>query len=272
MGKKLQICFWLLVAIIVFVALGGIVYQLARAVNEDTVHPEVTFEIENLGTIKMELYPEYAPNTVKNIIRLVKNGFYTDKVVYGKDEICVYVGRSQDSNVPDVKASYMLPTIEKDSDADYNYSIAGEFLLNGFEKNLLNHEKGTVTLLRNDYGSGLTNESYNSGNTQMAIMMNSDSSKLNGAYAAFGKITEGLELIEKLYNEGEILTKEEGKNAETGESEQAQDEAIDRFKTFPIIKSATVDTKGIDFGDPEIQEIFDYGEYMYQMMQQYYGQ
>ncbi len=266
MGKKLQICFWLIIAILIFVILGGVVYQLVRATTEDTVHPEVTFEIENLGTIKMELYPEYAPNTVKNIIRLVENGFYNNKVVYGKDEICVYVGRESDANVPDVKASYMIDTIEKDSDSDFNYSIAGEFLLNKFDKNILNHEKGVVTLLRNDYGSGLTNESYNSGNTQIAIMMTKESSKLNGAYAAFGKVTEGLDLIEKLYNEGEILSKE------SEESDQVEDEAIQRFKIYPVIKSATVDTKGIEFGNPEIQEMFDYSEYMYQMMQQYYGQ
>ena len=266
MGKKIQICFWLLVAIVVVLAMGGVVYQFARAMNTEIVHPEVTFEIENLGTIKMELYPEYAPNTVRNIIRLVENGFYTDKVVYGKDEICVYVGREDDSVVPEVKASYMIDTIESGSDADYNYSIAGEFFLNGFDKNTLNHEKGTVTLLRNDYGTGLTEESYNSGNTQMAIMMNSDSAKLNGAYAAFGKIIDGLDLVEKLYNEGEILTKD------SDESDQVENEAIQRFKTYPVIKSATVDTKGIDFGNPEIQEAFDYSEYMYQMMEQYYGQ
>ena len=100
----------------------------------------------------------------------------------------------------------------------------------------------------------------------MAIMMNLEASKLNGAYAAFGKITEGLDLIEKLYNEGEILPKE------SEESEQSEEEAIQRFKSYPVIKSATVDTKGIDLGDPEIQEMFDYSEYMYQMMQKYYGQ
>ena len=266
MGKKLQICFWLVIAVVVFVALGGVVYQLARATNEGSVHPEVTFEIENVGTIKMELYPEYAPNTVKNIIRLVENGFYTNKVVYGKDEICLYVGRSEDANVPDIKASYMIDGIAADSEEDYNYSISGEFLANGFEQNTLNHEKGTVTLLRNDYGTGLTNESYNSGNTQIAVMMNDDSAKLNGSYAAFAKITEGLDLLEKVYNEGEILSKEDEA------SDQVQDEAIERFATYPVIKSATVDTKGIDFGDPVIQEIFDYSEYMYQIMQQYYGQ
>lgn len=266
MGKKLQIVLWLIVTILVVGMLGGIVYQLTRVVREENIHPEVTFEIENYGKVKMELYPEYAPNTVKNIIRLVENGFYTNKVLYGKDEICMYVGRSNDSNVPDVKASYMIDTIEADSDSDFNYSISGEFLANGFKKNTLNHEKGIVTLLRNDYGNGLTEESYNSGNTQMAIMISDEAAKLNGSYAAFAKVTEGLEIIEKIYNESEILSKDD----ET--SNQAEEEAIQRFATYPVIKSATVDTKGVEFGNPEIQEIFDYSEYMYQMMQQYYGQ
>lgn len=266
MGKKLQICFWLIIAVVVFVALGGLVYQLARATNEGPVHPEVTFEIENLGTIKMELYPEYAPNTVKNIIRLVENGHYSGKIIYGKDEICLYMGRTIDGVADLIPASEVITTIDKGSDADYNYSINGEFLANGFEQNILNHEKGTVTLIRNDYGTGLSEESYNSGNTQMAIMLNDDAAKLNGSYAAFAKITEGLELLEKLYNEGEILSKD------SEESDQLEDEPIERFATYPVIKSATVDTKGINFGDPVIQEAFDYSEYMYQMMQQYYGQ
>lgn len=266
MGKKLQVCLWLIVAVAVFVALGGVVYQLARATHEEPIHPEVTFEIENFGTIKMELFPEYAPNTVKNIIRLVEKGFYNEKVIYGKDEISLYMGRSSDSNAPDIKSSYIIDSIEADSENDYNYAIEGEFIANGFEQNTLNHEKGTVTLLRNNYGSALLEESYNSGNAQLAIMMNEEAAILNGSYAAFGKITEGFELLEKLYNEGEILSKE------SEDSDQLQDEAIERFATYPVIKSATVDTKGINYGNPVILEAFNYSDYMYQMMEQYYGQ
>ena len=73
MGKKIQICLWIIIALAAFLLLGGVVYNLARAVNEEPIHPEVTFEIENLGTVKMELYQEYAPNTVANFIKLVQD-------------------------------------------------------------------------------------------------------------------------------------------------------------------------------------------------------
>ncbi len=75
MGKKLQFVFWLIIAIVAFIFLGGVIYNFTRATFEKPVHPEVTFEIANLGNIKMELYPEYAPNTVANIIKLVEKGF-----------------------------------------------------------------------------------------------------------------------------------------------------------------------------------------------------
>ena len=56
----------------------------------------LTFEIENLGTIKMELYQEYAPNTVANIVKLVEHGYYNNKVIYGKNTLCLYFGMNSD--------------------------------------------------------------------------------------------------------------------------------------------------------------------------------
>lgn len=266
MGKKIQIGLWIVIAVAVFIAIGGLVYNLARATYESPVHPEVTFEFADLGTVKMELYPEYAPNTVKNIIKLVQMGYYDGRVMYGKDEICLYLGRNIYGDIDFVKASEIDPSLVTDPESDYEYAIKGEFLANGFEQNTLNHEKGVVTFLRNNYGSTVLEESYNSGDTQMAIMMNNQASSLNGSYAAFGRITEGMELLEKMYNEYEIAPKD----PET--SSQNQDEAIEKFATYPIISKATVDTHGIEYGNPEIIEAFDYDEYMYQMMSSYYGE
>lgn len=264
MGKKLQICVWTIIAVAVFILIGGCVYNLARATNETPIHPEVTFEVENVGTIKMELYPEYAPNTVKNIIKLVESGYYNNKVLYGKDELCLYMGRNAEGEAENPMASLIFDEIEAGTEADYEYSINGEFVANGFNQNTLNHKKGIVSLIRNNYGTGFYEQSYNSGNAQLGIMLSDDSSNLNGVYAAFARITEGLDLIEKIYNESEVVVEEV--------SEGEQESAIKAFATAPVIKNATVDTHGINYGNPEIEEAFDYEAYMYEMMSAYYGE
>ena len=202
MNKKLQFVLWILVAVVAVALIGIYGVGFVKSKVEGTIHPVVTFEIENHGTVKAELYPEYAPNTVATIVALVKNGFYENKVIYGKDNICLYVGRDTDGNVPLTKVSNLNPTIAAGSDADKNVTVPGEFASNGFEQNTLRHEKGILSLIRNDYTqsvSGLVNESYNSGVSQIGIMMGENTSSLNGVYAAFGKVTEGLDILEKIY-------------------------------------------------------------------------
>ena len=260
MGKKIQICLWIIIAIVVFVLLGGVVYNLVRAINEDTLHPEVTFEIENLGTVKMELYQEYAPNTVANIIKLVEKGYYTNKVLYGKDELVLYMGVTEDGKEEIPVASLVNPNITLDSEEDFEYSIPGEFSANNFKQNTLCHEKGVVTIVRQNYGmSSLIEQSYNSGVAKMGIIMHDTAASLNGKYAAFGKITEGFDLIEKIYNNDAIVEPEV--DEETGESVKT---TVDEFANKYVIKSATVDTHGIDMGIPEMVEYFNYEEYIYQ--------
>ena len=163
MGKKLQIVFWLVISIAAVILLGGVVYNLARATHEDPVHPEITFEIANLGTIKMELYQEYAPNTVANIIKLVEEGYYDNKVIFGKDSIFLHFGVNTEGNEEIPQASLVNPEITLDSEEDFLYTIPGEFSANGFYQNTLCNEKGVVTLLRESYGSALLEEGYNSG-------------------------------------------------------------------------------------------------------------
>ena len=267
MGKKVQICVWTIIAIVVVLLLGGCIYNFVRATKEEPIHPEVAFEIENLGTIKMELYPEYAPNTVKNIIKLVESGYYNNKVIYGKDEICLYVGRTAEGEAENPTASLIFDEIKAGTEQDFEYSIKGEFIANGFKQNTLSHEKGIVSLIRNNYGTGFYEQSYNSGNAQLAVMLSEDSANLNGVYAACGKITEGLELLEKIYNEAETVKPE----VVEGE-EKPTEEAIKQFVATQKITSATVNTYGIDYGNPEIEEAFNYEEYMYQMMNSYYGE
>jgi peptidyl-prolyl cis-trans isomerase B (cyclophilin B) len=270
MGKKIVFILWIIALIAVVLLLGGYVYNTVLKVNDNVSHPEVTFEIENYGTVKMELYPEYAPNTVANFIKLVENGYYNDKVVYGKDEMCMYLGRDSEGNAVNPTVSLISNDVEEDSDEDYEYTISGEFVSNGYNQNTLRHEKGIVTLIRNDYTqyvSSLYEQSYNSGNAQIGIIMSDDASVLNGSYAAFGKITEGLDIIEKIYNEAEIATEET--DDETSDEESSG--GISKFQTAPVITSATVDTHGVDYGMPEVEEAFDYSSYMYNLMTSYYN-
>lgn len=272
MNKKLQIILWAIIAGIVCALIGFYIYNTANRYIDGNIHPEVAFEIQDYGTVKMELYPEYAPNTVSNFIRLAQKGYYDNKVIYGKDEICLYAGRNQQGDTENPKTSFIFDGIEADTEDDYEYSIKGEFISNGFNDNTLRHEKGIVTLIRSDYTqyvNTLSEESYNSGNAQLGIMMGDEASNLNGSYAAFGKITEGLDIIENIYNTVEIAPAETQEGEETS-SEEAEG-GIQKFASFPIIKSVTVDTHGVDFGDPVVEKAFDYNSYMYNLMNSYYG-
>ena len=119
----------------------------------------------------------------------------------------MYAGRDTEGNAINPKISLIDDSIEAGTDADYEYTIPGEFVVNGYEQNTLRHEKGVISLIRNDYTqyvASLSKESYNSGNAQIGIMMSDSATTLNGVYAAFGKITEGMDVLEKIYNEVEI--------------------------------------------------------------------
>lgn len=282
MKNILKISLWVVLGILALVCSGWLIYSFAMSNKAEVVHPEVIFEIQDFGNVKMELYPEYAPNTVANIIKLVENGYYNNKVIYGKDDLCLYVGRTSEGEVENPKLSMIDSNVEADSDNDYEYSIKGEFVANKFNQNTLRHEKGVVTLIRQDYSqyfSNLADESYNSGNTNIAVIMGDNASNLNGVYAGFGRVLEGMDVLEKIYNEIEIkkeeATTEEGQEnteaTETVSEESEEAGGIKEFNVYPIIKSASVDTKGVDFGMPETEKAFDYNEYINNYFMQQYG-
>ena len=267
MIEKVKLVLWILIAVILIALIGLFGYQAYSAMTQEVVHPHVSFEIENQGTIKMELYPEYAPNTVANIIKLVEKGYYNNKVVYGKDDVCLYLGRNSEGLAENPKASLLDEAIEAESENDYEYTIPGEFIANGYERNTLNHEKGVVSLMRSDYTqyfSDLADESYNSGNAQIGVLMK-DERALNGLYTGFGKIIEGLDILEKIYNEQPIKVEEPAEG-----EEEHEHVGIEQFETKLVIKSATVDTFGNDYGMPIIQKAFDYDAYVNELLSQYY--
>ena len=260
MKEKLKLFVLIIITCVLFLGVGLAVYTIIKSQNDEINHPIATFEIQDYGTIKMELYPEYAPNTVTNFIALINAGYYNNKVISGKDDMCLYMARVADEEEKITpKISLIDSSIEADSDNDYEYGINGEFIANGFEKNTLRHEKGSISLNRSDYAMyGLYEEGYNSGNAQFSVMMN-DESNLNGLYCVFGKITEGIEVLENIYENAETVADEESNGG------------IKYFSNKPVVTSATVETNGVDYGMPETHETFDIQEYVNQLYSSYYS-
>ena len=177
--------------------------------NEQAItdNPIVTMEVENYGTIKIELYPEYAPNTVANFVSLIESGFYDGLTFHRLVPGFVLQGGDPDGN----------------GTGGPGYTIDGEFEANGYTKNTLLHDKGVISMARSS--------DYDSAGSQFFIVLD-DSAKrsLDGLYAGFGRVIEGMDIIE------EIAETEEVANDTTG----ALEENI-------TITSVTVDTFGYDY-------------------------
>ena len=155
--------------------------------------------------IKAELYPEVAPNTVNNFISLVKKGYY-DGLIFHR----VIRGFMIQGGCPQGTGM-----------GGPGYSIKGEFSQNGV-KNDLKHTEGVLSMARSMMP--------NSAGSQFFIM-HKDAPHLDGAYAAFGKVTEGMNIVDKIANE--------------------RTDYSDRPLKEQKIKSMTVDTFGVDYPEPE---------------------
>lgn len=146
--------------------------------HEETLNnPIVTMEIEDYGTIKIELYPNIAYNTVANFVNLIEDNFYDDNLIHRVQQNFVLQGGDPTGS----------------GSGGPGYTIKGEFALNG-HKNDLSHEKGVISMARA--------QDYDSAGSQFFIVLD-DSAKfsLDGKYAAFGKVIEGLEILDKINNE-----------------------------------------------------------------------
>jgi len=168
-------------------------------------NPIITIEMENSKVIKAELYPEIAPNTVNNFISLVKSGFY-DGLIFHR----VIPGFMIQGGCP-IGEGYGNP----------GYSIRGEFKANRFENNL-QHSAGVLSMAR----SG----DPNSAGSQFFIM-HEVSPHLDGQYAAFGKVTEGLDVVDEIAN--------------------TPRNRADKPDTPQKMKHVTVETFGVDYPEPE---------------------
>ena len=138
------------------------------------------------------------------------------------------------------------------------YNIPGEFIANGYEENNIKHEKGVISMARSDYSSwGYLTEGYNSAGCQFFIM-SEDSNQLDGLYSAFGKVTEGLDVIDEIANvEVYYRDTEVDEDYEIPEDEDGNQIASDTPKEQPVIKSITVETYGVDYGAPTNLKAFD---------------
>ena len=135
-------------------------------------NPVVTIEMENGKTIKAELYPEIAPNTVNNFISLVKKGFY-DGLIFHR-VISGFMIQGGDPKGIGIGGP--------------GYSIRGEFAANGFA-NSLKHDRGVLSMAR-----AMAPDSAGS----QFFIMHQNAPHLDGQYAAFGKVTEGLEVVDEI--------------------------------------------------------------------------
>lgn len=244
-NKKLALAIIFLIFVLI---LGGfLAYGYYQKATYKIQRPIVSMEIEGYGTIKMELYPDMAPNTVKNFIKLINEGYYNGLTFHRVEESLIQGGD---------KAG--------DGTGETELSINGEFSENGYKDNTLTFERGTVGLARLDYtyysslDASLTEEGYNSGYAQFFIMAQ-DEESLNGYYTAFGKVIEGMDIVDKITKlETEVETDEE-----TGEKTTTT-KPVDP----PVISNMTVETFGVDYGEPETHQTFDVNSFL---MQKLYG-
>ncbi len=168
-------------------------------------NPIVTFEMENGGKMVAELYPEIAPNTVNNFISLINKGYYNGLCFHR-----IIKGFMIQGGCPDGTGM-----------GGPGYTIPGEFAMNGFA-NDLKHTTGVLSMARAQHPDSAGSQFF---------IMDEAAPHLDGAYAAFGKLTEGVETLKEL-------------------SSTATD-FRDRPLEAQIMKSVTVDTFGVEYAEPE---------------------
>ncbi|MCI9541304.1 MAG: peptidylprolyl isomerase [Lachnospiraceae bacterium] len=169
-------------------------------------NPIVTIEMENGDKITAELYPEVAPNTVNNFISLINKGFYNGIIFHR-----VISGFMIQGGCPD-GTGYGGP----------GYEIKGEFTKNGFQNNL-KHTEGVLSMARTAIPDSAGSQFF---------IIHKDSLFLDGEYAAFGKVIEGMDVVDRI---AEVPTNSADKPLEDQQ-----------------IKKVTVDTFGVEYPEPEI--------------------
>ena len=172
--------------IILFVSL-----ILLTGCGENTQNPIVTMEIEDYGTITIELYPNMAPNTVANFVNLIEEGFY-DGLTFHRS-VPGFVLQGGDPN--------------GDGTGGPGYTIKGEFSSNGYTKNTLSHTRGVISMAR-------SRDNDSAGSQFFIVLDDSATYSLDGLYAGFGRVTEGMDIIDEIVANEEIADDTTGALAE----------------------------------------------------------
>lgn len=169
-------------------------------------NPIVTIEMEDGGVIKAELYPDVAPNTVNNFVSLVQKGFY-DGVIFHR-VIPGFMIQGGDPNGVGIGGP--------------GYSIKGEFSANGFQ-NDLKHTRGVLSMARTMIPDSAGSQFF---------IMHQDAPHLDRQYAAFGKVIEGIEVVDKI-------------------ARAPRNMMNDKPKADQRMKTVTVETFGVEYPEPE---------------------
>ena len=169
-------------------------------------NPIITITMEDGGVMKAELYPEYAPNTVSNFLSLAASGFYNGLIFHR------------------VIPGFMIQGGDPEGSGmgGPGYSIKGEFRRNGFKANTLKHTAGVLSMARA--------MNPNSAGSQFFIM-HKNAPHLDGDYAAFGKVIEGMDVVDRIAS--------------------VQTDYSDRPMEDQVIRSMTVETFGENYPEPE---------------------
>ena len=169
-------------------------------------NPIVTITMKDGGVMKAELYPEIAPNTVNNFISLIQKGFYNGLIFHRVIEGFMLQGG-------DPEGTGM---------GGPGYEIPGEFSSNGFENNL-KHEPGVLSMARSMMPDSAGSQFF---------IMHKTSPHLDGEYAAFGKVIEGMDVVERI-------------------ATVATEPGTDRPYEDQVMETVTVETFGVDYPEPE---------------------
>lgn len=212
---------------------GEISNEVTDKVEESTKYldieqnPIVTMEIEDMGTIKIELYPGIAPTTVENFISLISDEYYNGLTFHRTIPGFMIQGGDPDGN----------------GTGGPGYFIKGEFSNNNF-KNDISHERGVISMARSTDPDTAGSQFF---------IVTTDSEFLDGNYAAFGKVIEGMEIADQIVN-SEVIRREEDIDQSLYYTDY--DEFIkqylecDRPVNPPVIKSVTVETFGVEYAEP----------------------
>lgn len=251
--KKIKIIVAIIVLIIILSLAGFVGYGYYKKATMNVQNPIATMEVKDYGTVKIELYPDIAPETVANFVKLANNGYY-DGLTFHRiiKDFMIQGGDKKGDGTGGVNLSALDTSIEKDSEKDKEYSIKGEFIANGV-KNTLKHEEGVISMARSDYSQysqSLAKKSYDSAGSQFFIVTKATAS-LDGKYASFGKVTEGLDVVHKI--EGAEIKKSDDKENSSGEESTPVNP--------PVISQIRVETYGVDYGMPKTLEPFNISDY-----------